>query len=310
MLKRIDFFYNFIYNGNNKKKIMLNLIVDPKAGKGLAVKNIKIVSKYLKKEKIPYLVYFIEKEADILDFASSLSKTGETDFIFISDDDTIHNFINNLAEPSKAHIGIIPSGIYNSFAKSLHLEFKPIKAIQNILENKLEKFDYLKCNDKIALSCVAFGAVEAYENKLMTEKNKSKLSLIEKIKAFKVFEPVQLNFSGKDLREKNVVIKECYIANGLYKDKLNVSPLSNPQDGLCNVICVTPKEKEAPLKEYISIRRAKHIYIDTNKVFWTSDFSLTSSNVPITTKIDGIFYNFDEITIKVVEEGLNIYVEK
>lgn len=287
---------------------MLNIIVDPKAGKGLAVKNVKQVSKYLKKEKIPYLVYFIEKDSDIGEFATGLTKAGETDFVFLSDDDVIHNFLNNCLEVNKLHIGIIPSGKYNNFAKSLNLEFNPTKAIQNILMNNLEQFDYIKCNDKIALNYLAFGAVECYENRETSEKVKKNISFLEKLKALKTFEPIQINFSGKEIKEKNIVIKECYIANGVFKDNLCVSPLSNLQDGLCNVVCITSKEGSSPIREMLTIRRAKHIYNEENKIFWATQFGLTTSSVPLSVKIDGLFYSFNELSVSIVENGLNIYL--
>lgn len=307
ILKRIDFFYIFIYNGNNKKN-MLNIIVDPKAGKGLAVKNVKQVSKYLKKEKIPYLVYFIEKDSDVSQFAIGLTKSGETDFVFLSDDDVIHTFLNNNLEINKLNIGIIPSGRYNNFAKSLNLEFNPTKAIQNILMNNLEQFDYIKCNDKIALNYLAFGAVESYENRETEEKVKKNLTFMKKLKALKNYEPIQINFSGKEVKEKNIVIKECYIANGVFKDNLRVSPLSNLQDGLCNIVCITSKEGSSPIREMLSIKRAKHIYNEENKIFWATQFGLSASSFPLSIKIDGLFYSFNELSINVIEGGLNIYL--
>ena len=45
-----------------------------------------------------------------------------------------------------------------------------------------------------------------------------------KIKSYKSYEPIQLNFSGKEIRDKNVVVRECYICNGLYKDKIKLKP--------------------------------------------------------------------------------------
>ena len=158
------------------------------------------------------------------------------------------------------------------------------------------------------MNSIAFGAMESFENKLKTEKNKTKFSIFDKIKSYKSYEPIQLNFSGKEIRDKNVVVRECYICNGLYKDKIKVSPLSNPQDGLCNVVCLTQKETFSPIKDLIGLKRGKHIYNEQNKVYWASQFDLTSSSVPIIAKIDGIIYTIETVSVTRVSEGLNIYV--
>lgn len=288
---------------------MLNVIVNPYAGKGLACINIKKISKYLKKEKIPYLVYFSEKEGDIEEYAITLFKNGEKEFILVGGDGTIHKFINAIPDLSKINIGIIPSGNNNNFAKALNLDFNPIKNVQNILNANIEKFDYFTCGKILICNNLSFGYVENVKHMQVRNNKNKKPNFFDYIKNIKRYEPIQLNFSGSEIKEKNISVQECYICNGTHQDNLNVSPLSNAQDGLVNIICVTKKSDKNSLSEYLKIRKGKHIYNETNKTFWAGEFNFTSSQMPVHAVIDGEIYELDNLSIKTIDGGLNIYVE-
>ena len=288
---------------------MLNIIVNPNAGNGLAKKNIKKIAKYLKKEKIPYLVYFLEKENDMTDFVSSLEQADEKEFILVGGDGTIHKFINTIKDLNKINIGIIPSGDNNNFAKILNLDFNPVNAIQNILKNNIQQFDYLKCDDIKICNCLSFGAVESIKHDATKDGKKKSPNIFDYYKYLKTFEPLQVNFFGEEINDKNILIKECFICNGSHKGNGFVSPLSNPQDGLANVICVTKKAGSGIFSDYAQIKKGKHIYHNENKTYWASNVNATSSKVPIKAEIDGDLYELEQINVQVVENGLRIYVE-
>jgi len=288
---------------------MLNVIVNPNAGKGLARANIKKVSKYLKKEKIPYLVYFSEKENDIEEYAIDLYKNGEKDFIIVGGDGTIHKFINAIPDLSKINIGIIPSGINNNFAIALGLAFNPTKNLQNILNGKIEKFDYFTCGKIIVCNNLSLGFVENVKHMLVRDGKIKNPNIFDYLKNLKKYDNIQLNFSGSEIKEKNINIMECYICNGSHQGKSIVSPLSNTQDGLVNIICVTKKNEKNSLGEYLKIRKGKHIYNEENKTFWASEFNFTSNQMPVHAVVDGEIYELDNLSIKTINAGLNIYVE-
>ena len=265
---------------------MLNVIVNPQAGKGLAEVNIKKVSKYLKKEKVAYLVYFTEKEGDIEEFAQTLTANGETEFIIIGGDGTIHKFINAVQDVSKLNIGIIPSGKYNNFASSLNLEFNPVKAIQNILKNKIEKIDYLKLNDTKVCNYISFGILENVKHNVKRIGKKSKPNIFDYISAIKKSDVIEIGINGEEVNEKKLLICECFITNGNYLgSKLHASPLSNMQDGLCNIVCIADKNKA--LLQYAKIKKGSHIYSEENKTFWTPSFTISTNPMPIFADVDG-----------------------
>ena len=284
---------------------MLNVIVNPVAGNGLAERNIKKVSKYLKKEKVAYLVYFTEKETDVAEFAQTLTASDEKDFVLIGGDGTIHQFINAVDDISKINIGIIPSGKNNNFANSLGLEFNPIKAISNIIENKIEKIDYLKINDMKACNYVSFGVLESAKHNIKRIGKKSKPNIFDYISAIKKSDAIEIGINGDDLKEKKLLICECYIANGAYiGSKMHASPLSNMQDGLCNIVCVSTKNKV--LSHYLKIKKGSHIYDEENKTFWCPNFTVSTNPMPIFADVDGELVELKQLSVTVIDGGLNI----
>lgn len=283
---------------------MLNLIVNPYAGGGLAKNNTKIITKYLKKEKIPYLVYFCEKESDVEDFVGELFKSGEKEFVLIGGDGTIHKFANSV-DLSKVNFGVVPSGNFNNFAKTVGLEFNAIKAIEKILEQNIEHFDYIKCGDISAVNYIAIGCIEEIKHKLKDEKHKP--NSFDYLKNLNKCSPLELTIQNKDVKDKNQLVNECYVANGIYKDRSKISPLSNMQDGLFNLICVTNNGKRK-ISDYLKIKRGKHIYDDQNNTYWLETATITSTNTPLKVEIDGELYEMDKLEISTVEGGLNLYL--
>ena len=283
---------------------MLNLIVNPYAGGGLAKNNTRIITKYLKKSKIPYLVYFCEQESDVEEFVSELFKAGEKEYILIGGDGTIHKFANSI-DLSKVNFGVIPSGYFNNFAKSVGLEFNPIKGIEKILEQNIEQFDYIKCNHVNAINYVAIGCIEEIKHKL--KDNNRRPNSFDYLKNLNKCSPLELTIVAKDIKEKNQIVNECYVANGIYKDKSKISPLSNLQDGLFNLICVTNNGKRK-ITDYLKIKRGKHIYNEQNNTYWLESAIITATNTPLKVEIDGKLYEMEKLELSTVENGLNLYI--
>jgi len=194
---------------------MYNVIVNPIAGKGLASKNIKKVAKCLKKLKLPYLVYFSEKEKDIDEFATSLVKNGEQDFIIVGGDGTINRFINAIPEINKINIGIIPSGRNNNFAKSANIPLNPIDALQLVITNKTQTFDILKVNDIMACNALSFGFIEKTKHDVLRIGKRTRPNFLDYLKRLKNTNLLSLNinqkiFTKKMLQSTNLSLQMAY----------------------------------------------------------------------------------------------------
>ena len=287
---------------------MYNVIVNPLAGKNKASKVIKQVSKYLKSQNVEFLVFFSETAEDINNITKKLCKDGERDFIVVGGDGTLNHFVNGLTDPSKINIGIIPAGRHNHFANYLNIPKKPIEAIRNILEHPTIKIDYLKCNEYRALNLISCGALEIAENKYLNQVEGEKLSRRKILKnVLSSFDGLSLTIDADNLKQKDKIYTSCAVCNGgFYGDNIYVSPLSNMHDGLANIVTLGFNNKKEVSKDYVVVKKGKHIYQSPTSNSWSS-YANIKSNEPFDAMIDGEIYQFEELQINVIAKGLNIY---
>lgn len=288
---------------------MYNVIVNPIAGKGKAVRAVKKVVKYLKSQNVEFLVFFSETADDIGVITQNLCKSGEKEFIIIGGDGTLHNFINALTDPSKTYFGIIPAGKNNHFARYLGIPFNPVKAIKNILENTPIKIDYLKCNEFRVLNLISCGALELAQSNFVNQEQDGLSRSKVFNQTFEEFQGIKLAIETDNGKIKETLYISCAVCNGGFYSNMYISPLSNMHDGLANLILnnYTPSEK---IKHgYKSIKKGKHIYTEPNSNSWTSHINIKSNSV-VNATFDDEPYNFTELDINVISNGLNIYTKR
>ncbi len=288
---------------------MLNIIVAPKDKVRAVEKVSKKIVKYLKDEKVEYLIYFSRTFDEMVTIVEELKNNLETEFILIGDDISISHFVNEVKELSKIKLGIIPVGKNDDFAKFLELETNPISAIQKILAGNLESVDYLVVNDIIAINNISIGAstsaLEEYE------RYKWRTNLTKKHALYKYgtkFEGIELIISTKNNKSETYNIFELSICNGAYLKGQPISPLSNIKDGLFNLNYITVEnaiDKKKTLKSYLS---GDHIYNEQTKQVWINNTKITTNNdEDFHVSIDGRLYSVDELNITLVENGLKLY---
>ena len=289
---------------------MYNVIVNPLAGNNRASKVIKKISKYLKKQKVEFLVFFSETAEDINNIGKKLSKEGERDFIIVGGDGTISHFVNGLTDPSKVNIGIIPAGKHNHFARYLNIPSNPIEAIETILDQTTTKIDYLKFNEYRALNLVSCGAIEIAENKYLSQDKNEKLSRRKILKnTLENFEGIPLDIEADNFKQNDKIYTSCAVCNGgFYGDNLFISPLSNMHDGLANLVTLDFSDNKQVNKDYTIVKKGKHIYKKTSSNSWSSYVNI-KSETPFDTMIDGEIYQFNNVEINVIAKGLNIYTK-
>jgi len=289
---------------------MYNVIVNPLAGKCKASKVIKKVSKYLKSQKVEFLVFFSETAEDVNDISKKLCKDGERDFIIIGGDGTLNHFVNGLTDPSKVNIGIIPAGKHNHFARYLNIPKNPIEAVRTILEQQTIKIDYLKCNEYRALNLISCGAIEVAENKYLSQDKNEKISRRKILKnTLENFEGITLSIEADNLKQKDKLYTSCAICNGgFYGDNIYISPLSNMHDGLANLVTIDYTDGKQVDKDYSVVKKGKHIYKSPTNNSWSSYVNINSDS-PFATMIDGEIYQFENLEINVIAKGLNIYTK-
>lgn len=88
----------------------------------------------LKEEKIPYHPFFPKSSESTTRLARRLStEKAPAVIVVVGGDGTINDVINGLTNFQEITFGYIPTGSGNDFARGLHLEKDPVKALRQIL---------------------------------------------------------------------------------------------------------------------------------------------------------------------------------
>ena len=284
-------------------------MVTPKDLIPSAEKATKAIVKYLKQQNEEYSVYFSRDIDEFTTNVRDLFSNGEYEYVIVGNDETLHSFINCFKDLAKIKFGIIPIGDKCDFAKFLKLESHPVRAIQRIVERKIENVDYLQVNDKRVLNNVLIGASVETEIAFAQYKIKNAISKrVAEINHGQKFNGIELTLDIKNEKKISENFFELIIANGGLSDGKSVSPLSNMCDGLFNVnysLASNPKEKKDFTKE---LNSGKHVYNEGVAQLWTNNLKVTNSDKKIKALVDGVFTVFEDIVVTMVEAGLKIYM--
>lgn len=290
---------------------MLNLIVAPTNVCKKAEKITKTIVKFLKREKVDYSVFFSISLEDLAGNVKRLSNAGETDFIAVGDDKILNVIINSVKDITKLKLGIIPVGSHDDFAQYLEISNKPIQAIKDILENNIESVDYMQVNDMNVLNNVVIGATVEAEQAYGQYKIKNRLTQrLAMLSYGNKFEGVELVLEHKGTKHKKENIYELILANGGTSKKKPISPLSNTQDGLFNLIYVGVGEQKINRNFISKMKKGEHIHADNVKQFWLDSIRITNSDNKVKALIDGIVLNLEAINVTMVEKGLKLFKKK
>lgn len=165
---------------------MYHIIVNPasRSGKGLRIWK-KYVEPKLKKEQIPFKVYFSQKAGDVAALANEITsdtEEGQLRLIVLGGDGTVNEALQGIVFSKKLVFGYIPTGSSNDLARDLKIPKDPIKALDKILlHGKAVPMDiglvtYPHGHRYFAVSCgIGFDAAvcaESMHSKIKTAFNK------------------------------------------------------------------------------------------------------------------------------------------
>lgn len=290
---------------------MLNLLVAPSDLDKNATKATRIITKYLKLQKVEYSVFFSKDFENLKQNIEELLSFGENEFVIIGDDSVLNTFINSIKELTKVKFGIVPTGRFNDFATYLGLTKNPIEEIKIILEKHIENVDFLLVNDIRVINNIIIGASVEAEEKFAEYKMKNVLThTFADMKYASKFDGVELNISSKNMKTLNERIFELIVANGGLNKGQQISPLSNLKDGNFNLLYSTQKTKKFNNKFFKDSKNGNHIYNEETKQLWLDNLKITNKDKSIKCLLDGKIKTFEQLDITLIEGGLKIYTKK
>ena len=287
--------------------ITYHIITNPVAGKKRALKNLTVVEKTLTARGLPFEVHTSKAERDATEIVKNLTQNGETHFIVLGGDGTLHEVLNGIDDTQKVCLGLIPSGTGNDFAEHIGLEKDPEKAVALILDGEAKPTDYLEVGGVRCMNVAGVGmdvdVLERCKRGKLKGKIKYLISLIKSLFAFKGYQ-LEIQADGYKQQRKVLIATAC---NGSrFGGGIKICPVANCEDGkidLMAVDCIGGKWKL--IKAFKVLMKGgimdypltTHIRCDTLKI--TPDRKRTA-------QLDGELYADLEFEVK-IKTGLKFY---
>lgn len=288
---------------------MYDILFNPISGKGRSQKVLTRITNELNTRKIDFRLHSTEYPGHATFITADLNGAqSHTDLIVIGGDGSFNEVLNGIIDFDKINLGFIPAGTGNDYAKAAGIPLNPLKALELILAGKTKKTDYMQLTGKRALNCAGAGMdtdvlVRYSQMKAFRGKVKYYASLIDVLLKLK-FHRAKITVNGKTI-ETEVFLVAC--ANGKYiGGGMPISPLSDPSDGLMNVIVVNKIKAYKVFPLLLKFLRGKHIYEPC-----AESYLVTEAKIEIcdegSTQIDGEVQKTKILDVKIVPSRLSVF---
>ena len=243
---------------------MIDIIVNPIAGKGKSMVNLDKAKKLFGERGLEYCVHKTEKIGDATEITKELTSKGEEVVLAVfGGDGTFNEVLNGVADFEKTTIGFVPSGTGNDYVRATDIPSDPSQAIERIINGKTGYTDFIQMENKRCLNVAGGGMdtdtlVKYEEIKILKGKVKYYVALLSVLCKCK-FHKVRISIDGGAPAEKSVFM--IGIANGIYiGGGMPISPHSDVNDGKLNVVIVNEIKKRKVLPLLIKfLQGGKHI---------------------------------------------------
>ena len=286
---------------------MLYFIVNPVSGNKKAIKNMKVIGKYLTERNIAYCVYSTNEKGSAGIIAGELEKSGVDNIIAVGGDGTLSEIVNGLKEPSNVKLGLIPSGTGNDFAYCAGISLNPITAINTILKNHIVKVDYLQGNNFRGINVIGSGLDIEVLKKYNENKQRNKLkyitSLIKVLKNFEFYN-YKIYIDGEIFSNSEYMLAACCNGNR-FGGSMKISPNSSITDGKMNVVLIKKVNKKKIPFALIKFMRGKHL--DTNFAMEVKceSVKIEGNN---SLNIDGEIVDNLPFELSIIKKGIKFYL--
>ncbi len=218
---------------------MYHLIYNPAAGKKSKQSNLETAEKILKERGVDYEVHASCAARECVQIAKDLSQKGETDFIVLGGDGTLHEVLSGLDDPSKCRLGLIPSGTGNDFAEKAGIPLDVEKALALILDGEAKNTDYLQVGEYRCMNVGGMGmdvdVLERCHKGKMKGKPKYVLSLLQSLFTFKGCK-ITVECEGVEKTYDALIAAVCN--GGVFGGGIPICPAAEIDDGKINVVIV------------------------------------------------------------------------
>lgn len=302
----------------------LYIIVNPLAKNGYGLTIWKKVELELRKEEVPYQVFFTEYAGHAKKIAEYIgNKAPQTTVVAVGGDGTLHEVINGLIDFPEIKVGFIPGGSGNDFSRGFSIPRNPVAAARSL-------FQWLKADPKyVDLGRIVNATSEnsyfinnmgaGFDAVIASEANRSRLKalfnrfsmgtvvyaiiVIKQLFSYKCTDVV-VDVDGKRYYFPATwfvtVANQPYYGGGMM-----IAPNACPNDGLLNLIVVHNLSKIKFLAVFISVFWGGHIRYKEVIILKGKRMTITPTS-PLLLHSDGESAGHTPVTIESIHKSLPV----
>ncbi|HEY4537973.1 MAG TPA: YegS/Rv2252/BmrU family lipid kinase [Erysipelothrix sp.] len=286
----------------NKKHVF---IINPTSGTGKYSEVESIIKEYFKEAQELCIIHHTE----YVGHAKQIARLYDENHILYSvgGDGTAHEVLNGLNEG--VEMAVIPVGTGNDFWRMIDYD-KDLNAIViDTIEGVSVNIDYGLANGNRFLNCANIG-IDAEVNKFVNNVRSKWFprniiyiyaAIIEAIR----YKPVLLNIDTKDQKMQKKIILTSFMNGKWYGGGFKSAPKAHLNDGLIDVCVVDDLPMRRVFKLISKYYKGEHLDIPEVTYLRVEEVNL-SSDRSISLGCDGELFEYNDISIKVVKDGLKL----
>lgn len=286
-------------------------IINPKAGKGKALKIIPEIEEEFKNTNEEFLIEITEKVGHATEIVRKYVSKENYRVYAVGGDGTLNEVLNGMIN-SESCLGFIPNGSGNDFIRSLYKGKLPRNIIKDTINGKIKPIDLAKVDDRYFINISSIGIDAEVANNarnikkcpFISGKIAYILSAIITILMYKHKE-IQLTIDSKEIKIKNTLLA---LANGrYYGGGMKVAPDADLQDGLLDICAIDKLSRAKMFILFPKLIKGKHHQIK-EVTFYKGKKVTVNSEEEVTLNIDGEIVKRKNITFEIVPGGVKFII--
>ncbi len=218
---------------------MIDVIINPVAGNGLAIRIGEKVMETLKSRGVACEAFYTAAPGHATVLAKESAGRGAQTVLAVGGDGTAYEVASGLYH-TKTALGLIPAGTGNDFIKSIGAPKDPLRALEFILSHAPRPVDMGQMNDQLFLNVCGTGFdVSVLEYTIKAKKLVRGMLpyLYGVVRTIFSFRPVRMRIVIDDETALEGTFLQCSVANGRYfGGGIAISPTAEVDDGLLDVV--------------------------------------------------------------------------
>lgn len=288
---------------------MYCIIFNPTAGAGRSVKALQRIKQHLKDNNKEFIILETEYKEHAVELSKSAVGKGYEGILSVGGDGTLLEAAQALKGTNEI-LGVIPAGTGNDFREAIGVSSDPIEALDIILAGKSKRIDMGLINGKeyfMNLAGTGFD-VEVVKNtnrvrRLFTGSLAYLFGIIMSTFIYKNLN-LRITMDGKTIERTVLLIA---VANGkCFGGGIRVSPYSDVQDGLLNVVILNKVARHRILFELPKLKTGQLEKIDVAEQFTCKEVTIECDKKQAF-DIDGELMGETPMTFTIVPDSINVF---